>query len=556
MSDSLALAHRALLTWRSTWHLRPGQVVNRMWRKVWRPRPVCSPAPEWYPAARDWAEPPAARGEWQDECTVRIHAQCGAVRTTADWRRVFADQLRLYQLHYLDQLCATDQPGADFAARLLVRWIEDNPPGSRPGWDPYPISRRVVNALKAALSGMPLSSAVRASLADQCRYLVPRIERHLLGNHLLANAKALVFAGACFASAEGRAWLQRGFDLLRLEVHEQVLADGGHIERSPMYHALVTQDLLDLVNLRNAYALSGLEYLDATCERMLAWQASMSHPDGGIALINDSTQDGAFPLAALAAYARRLGLRAPAPPPAGLNLLRPSGFARLAVGPWCLLAEVGGVGPGYQPGHAHAGTLGYELSVGRERIVVDTGVSTYAAGARRAHERSTAAHNTVTLDGENSSEVWGAFRVARRARATALEGDGTALGAWVRAAHDGYRIAPQRARHARRWLMSSDALEINDTLTGRGAAAIRTAVHFHPGCRVDQAGPHLVSVMVRSGAQVHLRLDEALAWRLDSYLYAPNFGVQLPATVLSGDCAGILPQSIRLRFVLGAHAGP
>ena len=49
-------------------------------------------------------------------------------------------------------------------------------------------------------------------------------------------------------------------------------------------------------------------------------------------------------------------------------------------------------------------------------LLVDTGTSTYAPGPVRDYERSTAAHNTVEVDGANSTEVWGAFRAARRAR--------------------------------------------------------------------------------------------------------------------------------------------
>ena len=138
------------------------------------------------------------------------------------------------------------------------------------------------------------------------------------------------------------------------------------------------------------------------CRKMLTWYAAVRHTDGGIPLINDSALDVAMSFATLEAYARRHGLAAPGTAPTGLTLLRAAGYGRIAVGPWCLLLDVGSVGPAYQPGHAHAGTLSYELSVGVERIVVDTGVSTYRQDEVRARERSTAAHNTVTFDAVNS----------------------------------------------------------------------------------------------------------------------------------------------------------
>ena len=122
----------------------------------------------------------------------------------------------------------------------------------------------------------------------------------------------------------------------------------------------------------------------------------------GIPLINDSALDVAMSFATLEAYARRHGLAVPGTAPTGLTLLRAAGYGRIAVGPWCLLLDVGSVGPAYQPGHAHAGTLSYALSVGAERVAVDTGVSTYRQDEVRARERSTAAHNTVTFDAVNS----------------------------------------------------------------------------------------------------------------------------------------------------------
>jgi uncharacterized heparinase superfamily protein len=403
---------------------------------------------------------------------------------------------------------------------------------------------------------MSLSEPMRASLADQCRHLVPRLELHLLGNHLLANAKALMFAGACLCGREAEEWLRRGRQLLAREVSEQVLADGGHIERSPMYHAIVTQDLLDLVNLRNCFALPALEYLDPACARMLSWHAAIRHPDGGIPLINDSVQDLAPPFAALAAYAQQLGLAAPVVHPSALTLLRASGYARLASGRWCVLADVGSVGPAYQPGHAHAGTLSYELSLGAERIVVDTGVSTYRAGEVRAQERGTAAHNTVTLDGLNSSEVWGSFRVARRAHVTALAGEETVHGVSVRATHDGYHRTRYRALHTRHWHVSAAAVDVADSVRGSGSPATETAVHLHPSCAARTLDGHHIELTAPSGARLLLSLDEALEWRLDSYHYAPAFGVRIPATVVKGSTRQPLPRSLRMRFELPAHARP
>ena len=60
-------------------------------------------------------------------------------------------------------------------------------------------------------------------------------------------------AGAYFDGPAADFWLRRGLFILRRELAEQVLEDGGHFELSPMYHALILEDLLDLVNLSQVY---------------------------------------------------------------------------------------------------------------------------------------------------------------------------------------------------------------------------------------------------------------------------------------------------------------
>ena len=83
--------------------------------------------------------------------------------------------------------------------------------------------------------------------------------------------------------------------------------------------------------------------------------------------------------------------------------------------PCKLLLDVASIGPDYLPGHGHADTLSFEMSLFGKRTLVNRGISQYGIEVRQV-ERGTAAHNTVVINNENSSEVWSGFRVARRAR--------------------------------------------------------------------------------------------------------------------------------------------
>lgn len=463
-------------------HLRPVQVYGRIWFRLRRPRIDTSAAPPLRarvgaPTAWAWREPSllaptrfrflgvthdiGASGGWDDGALTRL------------WR---------YNLHYFDDLTAT---GADdrreWHRGSITRWIRENPPGAAPGWEPYPCSLRIVNWIRADLAphgGPLLDDAARASLATQARWLAGRLEHHLLGNHLWANAKALVVAGLYFGGSEGDALLSRGVRLFERELHEQVLTDGGHFERSPMYHATMLEDALQLTELAheygNAFPHRLRTALSECVPRMLRWLRVMTHPDGEIALFNDAAFGVAAPYAALAEYARRLDMCEPNSGLRDIEVLPESGYVRLQNARAVVICDVAPVGPSYQPAHAHADTLSFELSLDGARVFVNGGTSTYEPGAERQRQRGTAAHNTVEVDGENSSEVWGAFRVARRATAR-IVGSGTIAGGmdgsaaarvWVEGEHDGYRRLEGRAVHRRRWELDSHGLTVTDRVQG------------------------------------------------------------------------------------------
>ena len=172
----------------------------------------------------------------------------------------------------------------------------------------------------------------------------------------------------------------------------------------------------------------------------------MCHPDGEISFFNDSAIGIAPSPAQLDAYAQRLGYGIIPPTADGCTLLPESGFVRMQKGPAVVIADVGSVGPDYLPGHAHADTLSFELSLYGSRVLVNAGISEYGTSDERLRQRGTAAHNTVVVLGENSSEVWGGFRVARRAHAFGYRASEHVDQLVVTCSHDGYR----RLKHHRR----------------------------------------------------------------------------------------------------------
>jgi len=526
---ALTLASRYLHTVR---HLRFGQIFHRIRFRLSTGRRDFSPAPALRSVTGPWVYPVERPPSMKGPMRFRF---LNEEQPLAGWDDSERPKLWRYNLHYFDDLCAEGaETRRSWHQEIIMRWIADNPAFSGSGWEPYPCSLRIVNWIKYALSGNTLTKAAQHSLAVQTRWLASRIEWHILGNHLLANAKALIFAGSYFSGPESDCWRALGLSILARELPEQILKDGGHFERSPMYHALVLEDVLDLINVTRAYDLdrlpssSGGSRIGAEFEgyatRMRLWLAQMCHPDGEIAFFNDASfRIGARP-SQLDDYAQRLGQSPLETQRDALVDLSESGYIRLADETVTLLVDAAPVGPDYLPAHGHADTLSFEMSIGAQRFVVNGGTSLYGNSHERQRQRGTAAHNTVEIDGMDSSEVWHGFRVARRARVIEriVEHAGTAL--TVRAVHDGYLRLPGKPLHRRCWTLEGASLLIDDSIVGDFNFAV-AYFHFHPNVviRVDSGK---IEALMPDGTEVAISPSSRFI-AIEDGTWHPEFGVSV-----------------------------
>ena len=461
------------------------------------------------------------------------------------WNNPAREKLWLYNLHYFDDLNAADaSERATWHRGLIQRWVVENPPTKGNGWEPYPLSLRIVNWIKWALQGNAMEPAWLDSLATQARFLRKRLEYHLLGNHLFANAKALVFAGLFFSGDEAEEWLGKGLSILEREVPEQVLGDGGHFERSPMYHANILGDLLDLLNVFGVYGKRGAtmesslqqeiqKEFSAAIKKMLGWMITMTHPDGGIGFFNDAAHGIAPTFSQLDQYADELDLKLPNVTGQGMVNVPDSGFIRVSQGEAFALLDVGEIGLDCLPGHAHADTLSFELSLIGQRCIVNSGVSRYGDGEERLRQRGTAAHSTVEIDGENSSEVWGVFRVARRARPFGLSTEETGETISVTCSHDGYKRLKGKPVHTRQWNFESGRMVVTDHVQGGFRQAV-AYYHFHPDAkvRVDDGQGY-------SNGRIELDGGQCAKWSvtggqvsIEGSTYHPEFGLSISNQVI------------------------
>lgn len=572
---------KALRLWHTVRWLKPVQVYGRVWFRVARPKPDLRAAPRVRAVTGPWAEPARREASLVSATQLRFLGEERDLDAHG-WDDKTIAKLWRYNQHYFDDLCAFGAAERTAWHRALIaRWMRECPPGKGTAWEPYPTSLRIVNWIKWLHAGNEPVEGMLDSLAAQVRFLGRRLEWHLLGNHLFVNAKALVIAGLYFEGDEADAWRERGWRILRAEIPEQILADGGQFERSPMYHALAVEDMLDLLNAMQAHpgvcAAADERSVVGRIGAMRSFLSAVCHPDGEVAFFNDSAQGVAPTRAELEGYAVRLGLPVQAEVqverglPVQVAGLQPSGFVRVDVPTHGIVAilDVGPVGPDYLPGHAHADTLSFELSVGGQRVLVNSGVSQYGLGSERLRQRGTAAHNSVTLDGMDSSEVWGGFRVARRAVASLLRAEACderttdglgAVRAVVEAQHDGFTRLPHGGMHRRAWRLqelgglpvqsAADAglpvqsvsesrsesqiglpvqarlgLTVQDWLESRGVG--ESHWHFAPGFELQVTdGARILTAM---GLGFRFRFTaEGAVWRVARSTYHPRFGVSVP----------------------------
>ena len=204
------------------------------------------------------------------------------------------------------------------------------------------------------------------------------------------------------------------------------------------------------------------------------------------------------------------------------------------------------VGEPHLTGHAHADTLSFELSVLGQRVLVNSGTSLYEPGAERLRQRGTAAHNTVVVDGCDSSEVWASFRVARRARPFGLTLNAAEGASRIACGHDGYSRLRGRPVHRRAWDVDSKGMAVEDSVSGRHANA-EARFHFHPGVVPRLATDAGSGTVPMPGGILRWHVDTGEA-RIEPATWHPEFGESLPSRCLAVRLVG---GRSRVRFSWG-----
>jgi len=442
-----------------------------------------------------------------------------------EWNAASKSKLWLYNLHYFDDLNAKNSDQRiDVHLYLINDWIRKNPALVGNGWEPYPLSLRIVNWIKFFVRTGKQDASALQSLVLQIEALYQSLEYHLLGNHILANAKALVFAGVYFSGDLANKYLSKGLEILDSELDEQILGDGGNFELSPMYHNIVLVDLLDIINFTRSSNLDAFKQRYAKWEdlykKMDYWKSVMTHPDGQVTFFNDTTMQIASTAEEIDNYARRLGLTPSKV--VGHVTLENSGYSRLEFSAHSIFFDHGNIGPDYLPGHAHADSLSIEWSLGSERVLVNSGISEYGISETRLLQRKTESHNTVVVNDLDSSVVWSGFRVAQRAYAKLINAKMDAEVCTIAASHDGYARLDQPVIHTRTIEAAAQGFVLIDQLLGDWESA-EAVFCVHPSVTIEKHSENSFLLMLESGTRIEMLVDNGLVV-VENSTWHPQFG--------------------------------
>jgi len=444
------------------------------------------------------------------------------------WNYDNLPRLWQYNLHYFDFLWNLEY---EQVKRVVQSWIVNHPIGrAQVGWEPYPISVRLVNWCGVFFGKYrPLTEVDQtflpklwSSIFLQTQWLTKNLEKHLLGNHYLENAAALAFVGTCFEGEYAANWLNMGIDILSEQIPEQILSDGLHFELSPMYHCRIMYVFALLLATGNERLT---DLLTDSLEKMCTALKHMCHPDGDIALLNDSAFGVYNRPQQLLEYCGRLFGRDISHVGYGDFALPASGYYgwRGEDGDY-IVCDAGKIGPDYIPGHAHADIFSFELSLRGHRVIVDAGVHDYEISELRQYCRGTAAHNTVEINGADQCEMWSAFRIARRGYPKVIKYRYYEDGFELLGRHDGYKRLKGRPEHSRRVIWEREGrLTVADEVTSACEVVVRSRVHLHPSCCIEDVRERSIEITYPGGAFIIDYPDQTKV-SFEKSLYLAQFG--------------------------------
>src|SRR5215472_5426685 len=416
---------------------------------------------------------------------------------SADW------QAELHGFAWLADMAAVASEAAAGKARVLLKnWLERHDRWHPLLWRADVMGERlyawIANAefLAPEAGDAAFRRAFLRSLGRQTRHLRRSAGWEAIGLGRLAALKGLLAAEIALAAKDRE--LDAVLAMIETAAKEQILPDGGHRARSPAAQLAALRHLIDARAALYAARIEVPQPIHGAIDRAAPMLRFFRHGDGRLALFNDSQESEPAVIDLVLARSEAKG-RAPASAPM-------SGFERLAAGKSIVIADCGPPAAERWGAHPHAGTLSFEMSHGRERMIVNCGAYRGSKAAWHAALRTTAAHSTLIVADKPSSELDAEGRILRHPRAITRERAEQDGSQWISTSHDGYK-AEFGLTHQRQLFLAEDGEDLRgeDSLTGKPGQSFAIRFHLHPQVQAS---------LTQDGTAALLRLASGVGWRL------------------------------------------
>jgi uncharacterized heparinase superfamily protein len=403
---------------------------------------------------------------------------------------------------WLADLVAAGAVGCEVARELALGWVRENRDWHGLAWRSDVLATRLCawlahwHEIAGRDDGEMPPRVLAASLAAQLRHLGRTAQWECVGPAQVRALKGLICGHAALGGAELR--LAKVLRRLERELAGQILTDGGHRSRSPSVQLAVLRDLVDIRAALRAVGIETPPAVQDAVERMAPMLRLFRHGDRRLALFNDSIEeDGVL----IDLVLTRTEVRDPAPRHAP-----DSGFDRLEAGRSLVIVDTGGPPAAGFDDHAHAGTLSFEMSHGRERIIVNCGAYRGPKPNWSRVARASAAHSVLVVADTNAAEIRDDGAVGRSPARVTREHAEHAGQQWISATHDGYRTRFGLI-YTRQLFLAADGDDLRgeDQLSGRPGAAFAVRFHLHPSVEAS---------LIEDGSAALLRPPSGMAWRL------------------------------------------
>jgi uncharacterized heparinase superfamily protein len=403
---------------------------------------------------------------------------------------------------WIADLATAGGAAREATGELVQSWLRENTTWHRIAWRADVLATRVFtwvehfDEIVRRDHDQVLRRAMLTSLAAQLRHLGRTASWEVAGAARLRALKGLIAGRAAIGESESR--LVQVLKTIERETAVQILPDGGHVSRNPSLQLQILQDLIDIRAVLRAARLETPAAVQLAIDRMAPMLRFFRHGDRRLALFNDSLEEDGVLIDLVLTRSETKGR----PPSQAADI----GFDRLQAGRSLVIVDTGRPAPRGFDETAHAGTLSFEMSHERERIIVNCGAYRGPKSSWSRVARASAAHSVLVVADTNSVEIRADGALGRAPGSITRERAEHEGQQWIAATHDGYR---QRfgLTYTRQLFLAADGEDLRgeERLTGRPGANFAVRFHLHPSVQASLA---------EDGGAAMLRLPSGMFWRL------------------------------------------